>query len=123
MSFSVRLYGHQGIVPMLVVNTGGQDHKDSVYQLSQPYVWTQTLTASATPVTLTLPITFLPPFNADVSNVLRIEVPDGQAIRYEISTPNVSRTAGSASPKMSGSDQFQWGTGWSISIVDASSFP
>lgn len=123
MSFNVRCYGHQGIVSMRLVNDAGQQHSDSVFQLSQPYVWTQLLTASGTAVSLALPVTVLAPFNGDVSNVLRIEVPDGQAIRFEINPPNVSRVAGTNSPKMSGVDQFQWGSGWSLSIIDASGLP
>jgi hypothetical protein len=120
MAFNVRLHGYQGIVAMKVTNESGQQHSDSVYQLQQPPVWAQTVSVTAAAAPLVTPVTVLAPFVGDVSGVLRIEVPDGQAIRYEINPPNVSRTAGSTSPKMSGVDQFQWGSGWSISLVDAS---
>lgn len=121
MSFNVRLHGHQGIVPMQVQDAT-QDHKDSVYNLKQPYVWTQTLSVSGVAVS-SVAATPLAPYITDVSSVLRIEVPDGQAIRYEINSPNISRVASSDSPKMSGVDQFQWGAGWKISIIDAAGLP
>lgn len=125
MSFNVRIYGHQGIVAMKVVNDSGQQHSDSVYQLSQPYIWTQNIpvSASAASSTVVTPASLVAagsPFATDVSAVLRIEVPDGQAIRYELNPPNRSAVAGASSSKMSGADQFQWGTGWTISIIDAS---
>lgn len=119
MAFNCRLFGHQGIVAMKVTNDSGQQHADSVYQLSQPPVWVQNISVAASAVS-SAAVTVLPPFVGDVSGVLRIEVPDGQAIRYEINPPNVARVAGTNSPKMSGSDQFQWGSGWSISLIDAS---
>jgi hypothetical protein len=105
---------------MKVTNDSGQQHADSVYQLSQPPVWVQNISVGVAAVSSVTPVTVLAPFVGDVSGVLRIEVPDGQAIRYEINPPNVTRVAGTNSPKMSGSDQFQWGSGWSVSLIDAS---
>lgn len=120
MAFNCRIYGHQGIVAMKLVNDSGQQHIDSVYQLSQPYVWQQLISVSAVAASsaaVTLPVAG---FSNDPTAVLRIEVPDGQAIRYEINPPGRATVAGANSPKMSGVDQFQFGAAWTVSLIDAS---
>ena len=128
MSFQVRIYGHQGLVSLKVVNDSGQLHSDSVFQLSQPYVFQQNLTVSASALSSTLvtPATLAAagsPFISDVSSIIRIEVPDAQAIRYEINPPNRTAVAGTNSPKLTGNDQFRWGSSWTISMIDAANLP
>lgn len=123
MAFNVRIFGHQGIVAMKVVNDAGQQHSDSVYQLSQPYVWTQELSVSGSAVSSTAVTVPVSGFSNDPTAVLRIEVPDGQAIRYEINPPGRTTVAGAGSPKMSGADQFQFGSAWVVSIIDAAGLP
>jgi hypothetical protein len=123
MAFAVRIFGHSGIVAMKVVNDSGQNHQDSVYQLSQPYVWTQTLSVGAVAVSSAAVIVPVSGFSNDPTAVLRIEVPDGQAIRYELNPPGRTTVAGTLSPKMSGADQYQFGSQWTVSIVDASGLP
>lgn len=122
-AFNVRIFAYRGTrqIHQVLVK---QYNADSVFVLDEPYLWSQLLAVNgATPVS-SAPVSG----SADGgSTVLRIEVPDGQQIRYEInpSGPSASNTrvAGNTSPRLSGFDNFQWGAGYSISVVDAASFP
>lgn len=121
MSFPVRLYGHAGLARMTVISAG-QFSSDSVFQLTQPYLWTQLLSASGTAVSSTIPA--LPAgMSLDATTILRIEVQDGQSIRYEVNPPGRNIAAGTQSPILTGRDQIKWGQTFTLSIVDAASFP
>lgn len=121
MSFNVRVYGFPGIQQMKKWNPT-QFSSDSVYQLVHPYIWSQVLSVNATPVS-SAPLTG---GANDQVTILRVEVPDGQAIRYEINPPNRPGgvlAAGNASQIHAGLDTYYFAPGWSISMVDAASFP
>lgn len=120
MSFNVRIFRYRGMrqIQQILVK---QFNADSVFVLEEPYIGSEVLVVNgATPVSST-------PVANDGSQILRIEVPDGQQIRYEINpsgpTASNARLAGNTSPRLSGFDNFQWGAGYSISVVDAASFP
>lgn len=113
MSFIVRVYGHRGL-SQLVLNMPKQYSSDSVFNLTQPYEWVNTLTASAV-VTQSGPQPV-----GDRTTILRVEVPDGQSIRYEINPPGRNVAASVNSPILSGHDQFEFAQGWQFSIIDAS---
>jgi hypothetical protein len=119
MVFNVRLYGHRGIRQMTPINPH-HVYGNPPWMLSQPYEWAQLLaTNGATPVTTVAVAN-------DKSTIVRIEVADGNAIRYEINEPSRAGgavSAGANSPKLSGVDQFDFAVGTTISIVDAASFP
>lgn len=119
MSYNVRIFAYTGIVQLPTVNSK-QQSADSVYVMVEPYEWSETLVVNgATPVASTAHAT-------DHATLLRIEVPDGEAVRYEINPPNRSGgavSAGTNSPSLSGKDQFFWGRSFTVSLVDAASFP
>lgn len=116
MAFNVRVFGHRGIVQLPFVNPR-QFSGDSVYVLMQPYEWSQVLTTNgATAVSSSAVPT------PDLTQLIRIEVPDGQSIRYEINSPGRVVSAGNSSPTMSGITQLFFGTSWTISVVEAASF-
>lgn len=118
MSFVVRIFGHAGLTRMKVLGSS-QLSTDSVFQLQQPYLWAQQLTANGlTPATST-PAPQPSGQSVDNTDVLRIEVPDGQSIRYEVNPPNRNVAASANSPMIAGRDQIKFGSGWTISIVDA----
>jgi hypothetical protein len=119
MAFTVRLFGHDGLVRMPVVGAS-QFSSDSVYQLRQPYTWAQQMTTNGvTPVSSVAPTLRAGGAARDTSTILRIEVPDGQAIRYEVNGPGSSVAASVNSPVLTGRDQIQWGVGFTLSIIDA----
>lgn len=119
MSFTLRIFGHAGLVRMNVVNQGSQFSSDSVYQLQMPYLWAQSLTVNgATPVASTVAPTPTGK-TLDPTTVLRIEVPDTQSIRYEVNPPGRSVAASESSPILSGLNQIQFGAGWTLSVIDA----
>jgi hypothetical protein len=121
VAFTVRIFGHDGLSRMKVLGAGaGQLSTDSVFQLNQPYLWAQQLTTNGTaPVASSVAPTPTGKAN-DPTDILRIEVPDGQAIRYEVNPPNRSVAASVNSPILAGLNQIKFGASWTISIIDAS---
>lgn len=115
MAFNVRAFGFRGIVQMLQVNPR-QMQSDSVSTLVWPYEWAELLVVNgATPPAFTTQ-------SPDLATILRLEIPDGQQIRYELNPPNRAVVVGASSPSIGGKENFNWGPGWSISICDAASF-
>lgn len=123
MAFSVRVFGYRHM-KQLHHGNNTQYTGDTVYAIEEPYEWSVKLTCNGA-----APATFTAPAN-DASQMIRIEVPGGQAIRYEISPPGrvtgspaVPIPAGDVSPRMAGDDVIPWAQGFTISVVDAASFP
>lgn len=113
----VRLFAHQGLRQLRrMLQTQKAD--DSVMVLIQPYVWkeaidlTDGVAHSSTPDNSSSPVT-----------ILRVEVPPGVTIAYEINAPGRNVAATADSPRLSGSDQFDWSAGWSISMIDVTAVP
>jgi len=115
MAFNCRIFAHEGLAQMRLI-LPVQHTEDTVYQLTQPYVFSQILTVTSTPVSS----------DADSTprvTILRIEVPDGASIRYEINPTGRNIQAGNESPILSGMNNFQWAPEWRLSVVDAAAFP
>lgn len=112
--FIVRLFGYLGVRQESILA------RDSVYDLllalNDHYEFhTFAVTNGLIPVTLG-PSRQAP---IDLAQFVRVEVPDGQAIRYEIQTPNRSQPADANSPLLTGVQQVAWGPRWSLSVIDA----
>lgn len=121
MAFNVRLFGHRSLEQM--IHKDRQFTGDTVFNLHQPYEWSQVISVSAVAQS-SAPIT-ADNASSDVQ-ILRIEVPDGQAIRYEINPPTRAGgvlAASTNSPILSGHDQFYFRGGWTISLIDAAGLP
>jgi hypothetical protein len=116
MSFNVRVFGHRGLSQMLL-NMPKQFSSDSVFQLVQPYEFCQTISVSGTAASSS------PQPVGDQTKILRIEVPDGQSVRYEINPSGRTIAAGTQSPILSGHEQFEFAQGWTISLIDAAGLP
>lgn len=119
--FNVRIFTYRGII-QIQQRLVKQYNADSVFVLDEPYIASQVLLVPAGGGAIESTVFVTP----DDSQLLRVEVADGQQIRYEIN-PNGPlaanhRVAGTASPRLSGFDNFMWGKGYSISICDASAF-
>jgi hypothetical protein len=115
-NYNVRVLGFRGVQQIPLINSR-QFSSDSVFQLIYPYEFSQTLSIA--------------PGGGAVSSaadagkqtqILRIEVPDGQTIRYEINPPGRAIAAGANSPSLSGKDQFSFAVGWSVSIADIGAY-
>ena len=119
MSFNVRLYGHGGLKQMKVLQSH-QFASDAIYQLDQPYLWNQTLVTNGATAVSSTPATLPAGQTLDATDILRIEIPDGCAIRYEVNPPTRSVAASVNSPLIEGKVQIKFGQGWTISIIDAS---
>lgn len=122
MSHPVRIFGISGIVPLRVLSDQ-QAFQSSIMQLKMPYIWRQVLVADALPVSSSIaggaPNGIPAGYTTDPTVALRIEVADGFMIRYEVNPPGRNVEADANSPILSGRDQIEFGTGWTISIRDA----
>lgn len=117
-TYNVHVYGHQALVRLPVVaDSKAPPATDSILVLSQPYLWVQTLAvmvnSPGTPVSTTID-----PKQAQ-TNFIRVEIPDGQTIRFEIDNQASNRQANANSPTLSGKDQIQFGPDWMFSCIDA----
>lgn len=115
MAFNVRVHAYRGL-KQIHQQVGDQYAADSVKMLSEPYLWGQTLVSNGgTAVELS-------PDSMEGVKCIRVEVADGQAIRYEINpAPGTAseREASVDSPKLSGIDVFDFHPGWGFSFIDA----
>jgi len=112
-----RIFGYSGIV-QLEQRLLKFASSESVFCRQEPYLWSQKLALNgATPVPSAVQAN-------DTATMVVIEVDDNVAIRYEINfngpTATTARAAGTLSPKLQGENVFQWVTGATISVVDAS---
>lgn len=119
---NVRIFGYRGIV-QVHQRLIKQFSSDSVFTLDEPYLWSQLI---AVPDTTGVAASSIVQPAPDLSTLLRIEIPDGKQVRFEINpqgplNPN-ARSAGNLSPRMSGYDQFPWAPGYTISLCDAAAF-
>jgi len=118
MAFNVRVHAYGGLkqIPRLHAT---EFAADSVNILAEPYLWGQSIQSA-----LLVPVRIVPNSMAGVQ-VIRVEVADNQAIRYEINdsskegTPQ-ERVAGLTSPKLSGIDIFEFHPSWGFQFIDAS---
>ena len=118
MAFNVRAFGYRGMRQLPNMDNK-QFTGDTVYALEEPYEWSQVLNVNGDVMT-----PFVGPGSAaDKSNILRIEVPAGSAVRYEINPPGRNIAAGNASPLLTQSDVFPWSVGYTLSLVDAAGYP
>lgn len=117
MTFNVRIFGYRGTteIPIALPKSF---RSDSIQVLSEPYEFAQKLASNgATPVNST------PDTTHGAVKTLRVEVPDGSAIRYEIGPSSLIRTPGDTSPYLQGKNNFEFSPGWVFSFVDAANFP
>lgn len=120
MSFPVRIYGYLGLARVPVTNDGGTAGQDSVYVLEQGYLWNQVLTTNGVTSVVSTVAAVPPHRSIDSTKLLRVEVPDGQSIRYEITRDGTAPTATTNSPLLTGRDQIMFGPGWLLAVIDAS---
>ena len=115
MAFNVRIFGYRGtrLVPKHLPR---QFSSDSLQVLDEPYLWKQLLVADAAAVSSAAEV-------GDEATIIVIEIPDAQAIRYEINPPTRGVVAASGSPRLTGTQQLHWGAGFTISIIDAAALP
>lgn len=114
----VRIFGYRGLARIPVTSDGKTDGADSVYVLHQPYLWGQLVTTSGTSA-ISVAASVPSGQTIDTTAMLRVEVPDGSSVRYELSVNNSTVTASASSPLLTGRDNIHFGPGWLIALIDA----
>lgn len=116
MAFNVRVITYRGIrnIPQVLPK---QYSGDSVFARDEPYFSSQVVVVSSIAANSV-------PQAADAGAALMVlEIPDGQAVRYEVNLSGAgasnARVAGASSPRTTGTQIFHWGNGASISLIDA----
>lgn len=117
MAFTIRIFAYRGNTQMVDV-LPKQYSADSVRMLQEPYEWGAALVSNAA-----VPVTSAANTSATRVNMLKVEVPDGQSIRYEVQPPTGGRAVTVNSPRMSGVDFFPFYPGWTFSFIDQASAP
>lgn len=111
MTFNVRIQAYKGVVTA-PLNQVRQQSSDSVLLLSQPYLSAQKLPSNgAVPVAAAA--------SPKGTKLLRVEVDDGDTIRYELEPNGNGNQAGTNSPSLSGINIIDCGEGWVFNFVDA----
>lgn len=122
MAFNCRIHAYKGTRQMQQLLLK-HFNADSVFVLDEPYLWSEVISVSAVAASST-PVSGS---SDGGSTILRVEVKDGEQVRYEINPngPNASnaRVASTNSPRLSGFDNFAWGPGYTISLIDAAGLP
>lgn len=114
MSTTVRMFAHEGLVATKVASYSGQGSENAIWMLKQPYLNSQTITATSSAQTSGAPLSA----NANVT-VLRIEVQRDKRVRYEVTSNNAdARTATQDSPVLYGETMLFFGKGYTISIIE-----
>lgn len=121
MAYNLRIFGYSGII-QVAQNLPKQYTADTIFLNNEPCLWSQVIAVSgAAAVSAVINLT------PDPTTLVCIEVPDGQQIRYEVQpqgpTGAEARTAGNASRRASGFFNVAWGSGFTLSIIDAAGLP
>ena len=116
MACSVRCFTYGGVNPLPWANNV-QLATNAEYVLKEPYLAAETLTADVAAVSSASPLSA-----SDGVRLLRVEVQKGNVIHYEINNAaGTQRTATVNSPTLEGKDFFEFGKGYSISVLIAGS--
>lgn len=117
MAFNVRIFGYRGLTQMREP-ISRHYHADSVHMLIEPYDWGQTLVSDGANRVASAADTTFPRVT-----VLKVEVPDGEGIRYEIRPTSQHRIVTVDSPRLQGIDYFSFGPGWTFEFIDLAAAP
>ncbi|HYM32313.1 MAG TPA: hypothetical protein VEU47_13490 [Candidatus Cybelea sp.] len=112
MTFNVRIFAYPGIVAAIQPQVV-QQSADSVFMLRDPYLSGQKLVSNGAAEVASTPL-------PTGTKMLRVEVDDGNTIRYEIRMGANQRTASTNSPALSGRDIIFASDGAVFAFVDAS---
>lgn len=109
----VRVFGYGGIV-QLQQQLMKQHGQANVFMRQEPYQWREALTlAGATPQNTPVQT------EDSLTTLIVVEVDDDTQVRYEITLSGTLVEADADSPKLVGTNVFQWVRGARFSVIDA----
>lgn len=114
MTIDVRIFAHGELAVAPVGASSSRYSTDSLF-LAPPYIGREKLTVG------TVAAVSSDQANAPVGTViLRVEVPAGKVVAYEINRRNADtpRVADSSSPTLEGRMTLYFGEGWTVSMLD-----
>ena len=113
MAATCRMFTFSGLMTAPVAPGSGRFATDSVGLLKYPYLSSETITANTSAAQSTAAA--LAPAG---SQVLLLQVQQGQAVHIEINPTNRTSTATVDSPIVTGDQIFMFGSGWSVSLLE-----
>lgn len=118
MSATVRMFAHAGLTQAFVANFSEQKADQSLHLLKQPYLARLSVTVdTGTPQASTSAL------SPSGCRLLHIQVQPGKRVHIEVNPPGRSggaATADTSSPVIEGDEQIEWGSGWLVSLLEAS---
>lgn len=112
MAFTVKVFGYRGFkqIPTVLPK---QYASESNFGFVQPYEWREAVvTNGATPVATS------PQASPDYTQLLFVEIPAGQSIRYEVKPTGSARVVDANSPLMVASDWVPFEAGWTFQFIE-----
>ena len=115
MTASVRLFSHSGVVSRNIAGDSGQLSTNASFVLRYPYLAGEVISATSASATSSASATA-----PAGTKLLDVRVQTGKVVHFEI-TPNghTARTATTSSPVLEGNEVFEFGPGWTISLLEA----
>lgn len=117
MAAQARLFTYAGISQAFVANFSQQKSDNSIALLKQPYLARANITVdTGTPQASTADL------SPEHTRILHVQVAPGQRVHIEINPPgrtNGPVTADTSSPIVEGDEQFEFGRGWLVSLLEA----
>jgi hypothetical protein len=117
MSATVRLFAYDGVIVMPIGSDNGHLAQHSGFMFKERYKARQTLTVdTGTPQTTAAALST----HAGI-RLLRVQVESGKRVHYEMTPSGYdAQIADTSSPIISEDETLQFGTGWTISLLEAS---
>jgi hypothetical protein len=117
LSAKVRIYTHTGVSNAYVASFAEQHGSNVVPMLKQPYIAGEVLNADTGAAVSSSPATA--PANSN-TRLLRIQVQPGKRVHLEVNPRGQDpRVASASSPVYEGNDQIEFGSQWTISVLEA----
>jgi len=112
------MFAHSGIAHAHVASDAGRQDFHALTMLAPPYIAREMITATTGSAQSSAAA-----LGATGARVLAIQVDPGKRVHYEINPPGRTGgpvTADTSSPIIEGHDMIPWGSGWLISLLEAS---
>lgn len=114
MTAIVRIFTHSSTLTAPVQSGSGVYSTDSLMLLKQPYLARQSISVDSGAAQSSSPAT-----SPSKTGLAYIQVESGKAVHLEVNPPGRFIAADTSSPIVTGNVIFEFGPGWTISVLEA----